>query len=56
MIRFTASGIYVPNINSDNVSVINRATNAVIDTIPVGTAPHVAGWGHSVAHNSLFGI
>lgn len=26
---------YIPNINSNNVSVIDTATNKVVDTIPV---------------------
>ncbi len=31
--------IYVRNPNSNNVSVIDRITNSVIKTIPVGNAP-----------------
>ena len=31
--------IYVANFNDNTVSVINGATNAVIDTIPVGINP-----------------
>jgi len=34
----------VPNLNTDNVSVIDTATNTVIDTIPVGNGP----WGVAV--------
>jgi gliding motility-associated-like protein len=36
----TATGFaYIPNHDSNNVSVINTATNTVVATIPVGTAP-----------------
>ncbi|MDA2480628.1 hypothetical protein PDN71_30565 [Bacillus cereus] len=31
--------IYVRNPNSNNVSAIDRITNSVIKTIPVGNAP-----------------
>ncbi len=31
---------YIPNYNSNNVSVINTATNAIIATIPVGNNPY----------------
>jgi YVTN family beta-propeller protein len=33
--------IYVSNLNSNNVSVIDGATNSVVATVPVGTAPEV---------------
>jgi YVTN family beta-propeller protein len=32
--------IFVANTDSNNVSVIDGATNSVIDTIPVGSGPH----------------
>jgi YVTN family beta-propeller protein len=35
--------VYVANLDSDNVSVIDTATNAVVATIPVGTAPIALG-------------
>ncbi|MBL0119839.1 MAG: hypothetical protein IPP89_12855 [Saprospiraceae bacterium] len=31
---------YIPNYVSDNVSVINTATNAVVATIAVGNQPY----------------
>jgi YVTN family beta-propeller protein len=34
-----AQNAYIPNLNSDNVSVINLATHTVIATIPVGSHP-----------------
>jgi YVTN family beta-propeller protein len=38
-INQTTNVIYVSNLTSNNVSVIDGATNAVIATVPVGTAP-----------------
>ena len=37
---FTAGMAYIPNYVSDNVSVINTATNAVVATIAVGNQPY----------------
>ena len=37
---FTAGMAYIPNYVSDNVSVINTATNAVVATIAVGKKPY----------------
>lgn len=43
---FTGSGgssgifAYIPNFNTDNVSVINTATNAVVTTLTVGSNPY----------------
>jgi YVTN family beta-propeller protein len=37
----TTDRIYVSNLNSNNVSVIDGATNTVIATVPVGNAPEV---------------
>lgn len=39
----STNGIYVTNVNNDNVSVISGATNAVISTIPVGNGPFGVG-------------
>ena len=36
----TNNRIYVPNEGDNTVSVIDTATNSVIDTIPVGDSPH----------------
>ncbi|MCB9305668.1 MAG: beta-propeller fold lactonase family protein [Lewinellaceae bacterium] len=35
----SAQRAYIPNYNSNTVSVINTATNSVVATIPVGTKP-----------------
>jgi len=35
----TTNVIYASNLNSNNVSVIDGATNSVVATVPVGTAP-----------------
>ena len=35
--------VFVTNINSNNVSVIDTASNTVVDTIPVGRSPIVLG-------------
>ena len=37
-----AQNAYVPNFSSNNVSVINTATNAVVATVVVGTRPYGA--------------
>jgi len=42
--------VYIPNAGSNNVSVINMATNAVFDSIPVGTLPR----GITVTNNGGF--
>jgi YVTN family beta-propeller protein len=34
--------VYVPNVRSDSVSVIDGATNGVVATVPVGTYPYFA--------------
>ena len=44
--------IYVSNLNSDNVSVINGDTNAVIATIAVGDGPR--GVGVNIVTNKIY--
>lgn len=38
-VTYAATFAYVANESSHTVSVINTATNVVVDTIAVGTAP-----------------
>ncbi|MDE3023320.1 MAG: YncE family protein [Pseudomonadota bacterium] len=48
----SSNSIYVTNINSNNVSVINPATNTVTATITVGTNPY--GIAYAPSSNSIY--
>lgn len=48
----TTNRIYVSNLNSNNVSVIDGATNTVIATVPVGNSP--TGIDVNAATNSIY--
>src|SRR5205085_5801556 len=39
-LKVSAQNAYISNSTSNDVSVINTATNAVVTTIPVGTRPY----------------